>query len=219
MQTVVQRIRSSRRGGNAQEASNRRLPDPLDTISEQPLPLRFSNALPTLPLPHEAATTSAHAQADKLTNTFKATAVDTAVTAVAAGPTSRMQQWEGNNLVARVSTAVQNNGMQSWAKPGFAYTANRADDPMLGEGEGVQLGRLGGAKSSRKRSAETNTTQPAAKRWQIESFPGSVAGGVSKNNGLWETASAAMALEGGNSSSEAAQLGVEDEMAFAHQAC
>lgn len=217
MQTVVQRIRSSRRGGNAQEASNRRLPDPLETISEQPLPQRFSNALPTLPLPHEAATTSAHAQADKLTNTFRATAVDTAVTAAAA-PASRMQRWEGNNLVARVPTAVQNNGMQSWAKPGFAYTANRADDPMLGEGASVQLGRLGGAKSSRKRSAETSTTQPAAKRWQIESFPGSVAGGVSKNNGLWETASAAMALDGGNSSSEAAQSGV-DRMAFAHQAC
>ena len=83
---------------------------------------------------------------------------------------------------------------------------------MMGESSGdqataVQQGAFSGFKLSRKRSAEDHSEEPAAKRWQIESFPGAMAGSVSKKNGVWDAASAARTSEGGSSSTETGQEG------------
>ena len=194
---------------SALRVPRRRSNDPVTVTTEEP------RGLPSLSLPHEQASGSAQAQAEK--PTFRTTAVDRAATAAAAAPTSSLQQWEGNNLVARVPAAARNSMMQAWAQSGLA--CKMGDDTAQGSEAGMQLGRVGGSKLSRKRSAEVTEAQPAAKRWQSK---GSVAGGDSKRKSLWEIASAAKGLQGGSGGMEAAQgkveIGVaEGNMALNHK--
>ena len=191
--------------GSSTRGASKRVNDPARASSEQPLLCAHFMALPSQPLPHEEVTTSAHAQDEKLM--FRTTAVGTAATAAASA--SRMQRWEGDSLVGRVSNAAHNSMMQPAAHFGLAHTGNMADVPLLRQGVGVQLGQVSGIKLSRKRSAEENDVQPAAKRWQLN---GSLTSGASKKNNLWGRASAARGLGGGSDGMEAAQaeLGVAE---------
>ena len=191
-QQGVQQRASSRRREAGARGTLRGSNDPLRATSEQQL----------LPLPHEEATTSPHAQADQ--PILRTTAVDAAATAAAAVPISSTQQWEGNSLVGRVLNTAQNSMVQPLAQSGLWHTANMAGD-VLYVGQGVQLSRVGGAKLSRKRSAEKDDMQPAPKRWQVDA---SVDGDAKKRNTLLETANAARDSRGGRSSMEATQIGV-----------
>ena len=111
-----------------------------------------------------------------------------------------MQPWVGNNLVARVPTAAQNSRRQWQDKSGFAHTANAVPESPFS----LANGQAGFGGSKRKRSADASEAEPTAKRWQIESFPGSVVHG-----GVSNTASAARLSEGGSSSNENGQEGVQ----------
>ena len=152
------------------------------------------------PLPQEEATSSADAQVDQ--PILRTTAVNASATAAAAGPISSMQQSNGNMLGGAVLNTAQNSMMQLWAESGLTHTANMMDDDSA-LGQDVQLSRAGGAKLSRKRSAETDDMQPAPKRWQVDA---SVDGGASNKNALWETGSAARVSWGGRSSLEATKI-------------
>ena len=172
--------------------------------SEQPLPsmdMDFKahpTGLSSQPLPLGEATASAQAGQPIL----RTTAVDGAATAAAVGPASRVQQWEDESLMARMANAAESSMLQSLARSG---TASMEEDPIVGQEAGVQLGQVGGAKLSRKRAAVEDYVQPAAKRRQL--YGSVTGGGLSKQNGGWETASAAAArvLGGGRNSMEAAQ--------------
>ena len=191
--------------GVTTRAASKRVTDPARASSEQPLLRTHSMALPSQPLPHEDVTTSAQAQ-DKRP-IFWTTAVGTAATAAAAASASSMQRWEGDNLVGTVTNAA--HVMQPAAHFGPAHTGNMADDSTLRQGAAVQLGQVGGARLSRKRLAEENDVQPAAKRWQLD---GSLTSGVSKKNDMWGIATAARRPGGGSVDMEAAhvELGVAE---------
>ena len=197
------------RGGVSTRGASKRA---ATASSEQPLLCTRFMALPSQPLPHEEVTTSEPAQDEK--PMFRTTAAATAAPGAAAASASRMQQWEGDSLVGRVTNAAHNSMLQPAAHFRLAHTGNMADDSTLRQGAGVQLGQVGGARLSRKRLAEENDVQPAAKRWQLD---GSLTSGASKKNNLWGIASAARAFGGGIDGMEAAQaeLGVaEGQMAW-----
>ncbi len=129
-----------------------------------------------------------------------ATAVDTAATAAAlAHPTiSTMQQRQGSkNLVGR---APVDGLMLLWAAA------------QCRGGAGVQGGQGGGAKLSRKRSAEASGVQPAGKRWRVEAIPSTVAGSLGQHDSMWEAANAA-GNGGGSCSSDAGQGSAEGAVA------
>lgn len=157
---------------------------------------------PSLPVQHEVASTAAQAQSGKpmLSNAaVSAAATATAeATAVAAAPASRRRS-EGNSVVARVPSAAQNSMVQPWAQAGVAPTLK--DDS--GMAQGVQLRRVGGSKVSRKRAAEDDNEEHAAKRWQ-----GDVVGNASKTPSLGAGVNAARILEGGRNSMEIEQVDV-----------
>ena len=183
------------RSGVSTRRASRHVTDPARAVSEEPLLRTHSRALPSQPLSQEEVTDSALARDDKLQ----------AVTA------SRMQRWEGDSVVGSVTDAACDNMVQPSAQFGLAHTADMADHSTLRQGAGVQLGKIGGVKRPRKRSAEENDVQPAVKRRQLD---GSLTGGVSNNlkNNLWGIASAARGLGLGRNGMEAAQaeLGVAE---------
>lgn len=192
-QVGQQRASRRRRRAGAEGA----LDDPLRAMSEQP----------SLPLPHEETTTSAHDQADK--PMVRTTAVSAAAAAAAAAPISRVQQWEGSSLVGTVPSAAENSMTQRWAQSGLAHASNMTDDDST-LGQGVQLSRLGSAKVSRKRLADKSDMEPVSKWGQTDA---SVGGSASKRNTLWKVASAARVSRGGRNGMEAAQaeIGVADQ--------
>ena len=198
------------RTGVSTRGASKRVTDPARAVCEEPLLRTHSKALPSQPLTHEEVTGSALAQDDKLQAVFGSAASGAAATA------SRMQRWEGKSLMGSMTNAVHDSMMQPAAQLGLTHTANMADDSTLHQGVGVQLGQVGGVKLSRKRSAQENDVQPAAKRWQLD---GSLTGGVGKNN-LWGIANAARGLGVGRDSMVAAQaeLGVaEGGVAWHHK--
>ena len=144
---------------------------------------------------------------DNLTSdTCRAKTTDTAATGAAPATTSRVQRWEGSNiLVGGEPAAAQDSGLQLVTEQGHADTAGRAAEAMGSKGAGMQGGQTGAAKS-RKRSAEASSAQPAAKRsvWNIQAFAGSMAGSEGQQHSPCETANVA-GLEGGSHSSEDGQ--------------
>ena len=184
----------------------RRSYDHPKALPDQPLPHANPTALATLPLPSQEAlpvTTQAEVQRPLNISISRTTAVEAPATAAAAAPVSRMQPWVGNNLVARVPVAAQNSTGQWQDKSGFAHAANAVAESPFSFADG-QSGLAGGSKMSRKRSADATEAEPRAKRWQIESFPGSVAHG-----GVTGMATAARLSEGGSSSNENGQEGIQ----------
>lgn len=206
-QRVTRRRVTMRRGDRHSNDSAR-------ATSEQPSPHMDSTTHPTAlsrqPLALGEVTVSAQAQADQ--PMLCTTAVDAATTAAAVSPASGMQQLEGGEIL--MASAAQNSMLQSLARFG---TASMEEDAIVGQEAGVQLGQVGGAKLSRKRSAVEDYVQPAAKQRQLD---GSLTSGQSKKESVWGMASAAAAKVwgGGRNSMEVAQgeVGVAEGVMASH---
>ncbi len=204
----IERGIGSRRGSNA-PGLVRRLYDQARALVHQPLSHDQARAVPNQPSEDGEAVDSVLAQSDRLASmAFRAAAVAEAAPAVA--PAGRMQPWENNNLVARIPVAAQHSKVQPWATSSLPQTTAMPVDSPLTESSDAQLDTFSG--SCKKRSApDASQAEPAAKRWQIEAFPGAAAGTGAKSINVWDIANAARLSRGGRHNVEG---GVEDyEMA------
>ena len=203
MQMDIERGGMSRRSSTISGVA-RRLYAQARALVQQPLSHEQGGALCSQPSTGDGAWESMAAQTDRVARAaLRAPAVGAATTAVAS--VSRVQPWEGNNLVARVPVAAQNSTVQPLAYPTLTQAHSMPVDSPLSQASDIDAptDTFSGA-ASMKRSGSAALAEPMPKRWQIEAYPGLES--VSNSSSLWGIASAARKLQNGTGGTEGSEM-------------